>query len=506
MGKHINGFTVFMALLIAGILAGCGVETANIADTVRPVVTSTTPAQGATGVSLTPPITATFSKPMTASTLNAATFLLSGPGGASIAGVVSYTAGNNTATFTPASALALNTTYLATITTGAQDTASPANSLAVNYLWTFTTAPAPTPPTVISTVPVNGATNVPVSQLLTATFSTAMNAATINTSTFTVTAAGVPIAGAVTYSATGNIATFAPSVALPNSTTLVATISTGAQNTAGTSLAATYTWTFTTVPPLTPPTVISTVPANGATSVAVGQAVSATFSTAMNAATINGATFALQSPGGTAVGGTVTYAAATNTATFTPAANLAYGTTYIATITTGAQNVAGTPLASAYSWSFTTAASPAPPTVISTVPANGATGVLLTQAISATFSTTMNAATINGGTYVLKSPGGTAVGGTVTYVAATNTATFTPTANLAYGTTYIATITTGAQNAAGTPLASAYTWSFTTAASPAPPTVISTVPANGATGVLLTQPVSATFSTAMNASTLNSAT
>jgi hypothetical protein len=506
MGMRIHRFTVLLGILVTGFLAGCGLETVNVADMVRPVVVSTTPAANATGVSLTPPITATFSKPMNAATLNASTFVVSGPGGAAIAGTVTYTAATNTATFTPAAPLALNTSYLATITTGAQDTASPANSIAANYLWTFTTAPAPTPPTVISTVPLNGATNVPVGQVLTATFSTAMNPATINASTFTVTAAGTPIAGVVTYTAVGNIATFTPALPLPTSTTLVATITTGAQSTSGTALAANYAWTFTTAAAPIPPTVILTVPANKATGVALNVAPSATFSTAMNAATISGTTFTLQAPGGAAVAGTVTYLAGTNTATFTPSANLAYGTTYIATITTGAQNTAGTSLAAAYTWSFTTLPLPAPPTVISTIPANGATGVLLTQPISATFSMAMNPATLTNTTFTVATSSGVAAAGTISYNVATSTATFTPSANLAASTTYVATITTGAQNTSGTGLSANYVWVFRTAPGPTPPTIISTVPANKAAGVALNQGLSATFSEAMNPATINAGT
>jgi hypothetical protein len=56
------------------------------------------------------------------------------------------------------------------------------------------------------------------------------------------------------------------------------------------------------------------------------------------------------------------------------------------------------------------------------------------------------------------------VTGTVTYDAPTKTATLTPSANLASSTTYTATITIGVEDAAGNPLASNYTWSFTTAA------------------------------------------
>jgi ABC-type uncharacterized transport system auxiliary subunit len=50
-------FKTLLATLLTAALVGCGMETAYIADTIRPIVTSTNPAPGATGVALTPPIT-----------------------------------------------------------------------------------------------------------------------------------------------------------------------------------------------------------------------------------------------------------------------------------------------------------------------------------------------------------------------------------------------------------------------------------------------------------------
>jgi uncharacterized repeat protein (TIGR02543 family) len=100
------------------------------------------------------------------------------------------------------------------------------------------------------------------------------------------------------------------------------------------------------------------------------------------------------------------------------------------------------------------------PTVISTVPANAAIGVAINSAMTATFSTAMNSSTIlASGTFTLKQ-GSTPIGGTVSYAGVT--ATFQPTVSLAYGTTYTATISTAAQDTAGTNLAAPYSWSFTT--------------------------------------------
>jgi hypothetical protein len=275
-------------------------------------------------------------------------------------------------------------------------------------------------------------------------------------------------------------------------------------------MASSYTWTFLTLPAPTPPTVISTVPANLATGVAINKALSATFSVAMNAATIDSTTFTLTGPGDVAVAGVVTYVAAGSVATFTPDANLASSAAYTATITTGAQDLAGTALATNYSWTFITAAAPViiTPTVVSTIPTEGAIDVPLNQTVSATFSTAMNPATINSTTFTLTGPGATPVPGLVAYAAIGNTLTFTPTAELAPSTLFTATITTGAQDLAGTALATNHIWTFTTgtAAVVTPPEIVSTIPANGATGVALNQAISATFSEAMNPLTITTGT
>ncbi|MEA5502812.1 DUF4082 domain-containing protein [Halotia wernerae UHCC 0503] len=112
----------------------------------------------------------------------------------------------------------------------------------------------------------------------------------------------------------------------------------------------------------TPPTVSSTTPSTGATGVSNGTNVTATFSEAMDSATINGSTFELRGTNNTLVSANVTYNAANRTVTLTPSSSLAASTTYTATVkggTTGVKDQAGNALAANYIWSFTTAASSA---------------------------------------------------------------------------------------------------------------------------------------------------
>jgi hypothetical protein len=124
----------------------------------------------------------------------------------------------------------------------------------------------------------------------------------------------------------------------------------------------------------TDPTVTAAIPANGAINVATssnssanvvsGTNVTATFSQAMNPATIVSTpagtllTFTLkQTVSGANVPGTVSMNAANTAATFTPSATaLATSTAYTATITMAATNASGTAMANPVAWSFTTKA------------------------------------------------------------------------------------------------------------------------------------------------------
>lgn len=122
------------------------------------------------------------------------------------------------------------------------------------------------------------------------------------------------------------------------------------------------------------PTVSVAIPANSSTGVATssnssanivsGTAVTASFSQAMNPATIVSApagtmlTFTLkQTISGANVPGTVAMNAASTVATFTPSATaLATNTSYTATVSTAATNASGTAMANPVAWSFTTKA------------------------------------------------------------------------------------------------------------------------------------------------------
>ena len=126
----------------------------------------------------------------------------------------------------------------------------------------------------------------------------------------------------------------------------------------------------------TAPFVIGVQPVNGSVGSCTDSVITATFSKAMNPASINASTFTLAGPSNASVAGQVSYDSASNTAIFTPSATLSANTLYTATITTGVKDVYGNALASNYVWIFTTGPNACfgstTPTVISVTPSNGA--------------------------------------------------------------------------------------------------------------------------------------
>lgn len=148
------------------------------------------------------------------------------------------------------------------------------------------------------------------------------------------------------------------------------------------------------------------------------------------------------------------------------------------------------------------------PTVISTIPANTAGGACPNSLVTATFSKAMKASSIGGTTFKVTGPGSASVPGQVSYDASSKTAIFAPSTALAVSTLYTATVTTGVQDASGNGLASNLVFSFTTGGAtcqPAPPSVISVVPTDGASGVCPNTIVVATFGADMNPATIDAA-
>jgi hypothetical protein len=350
--------TGIAALLMAAFIGGCKDENVGTVG-LCPLVISTAPPDQAINVPLDQEISVTFNQAMNPATITPNAFTLSGPdnsGGriaSSIDGVLTYDAATFTMKFKPAKKLSANGTYTGTVHTAVKD--AKGNALQVDYIWSFSTG-ATISPTVTSTGPANESTGVLLNKVVSATFSVPMNASSLSSSTFTLTKGAASITGVVSYDAAKGTAYLVPNADLEPNTVYTGTITTGAMNVPGTSIAVDYVWSFTTGTTAAP-RVTSTNPLHLATNVPFNQVISATFDQTMNASTITSLSFTVKA-GAVVVDGAVGYSG--TTATFTPTDDLLSGTTYTATITSAAKNLAGVPLNNDKTWSFNTVPSLGP--------------------------------------------------------------------------------------------------------------------------------------------------
>jgi hypothetical protein len=191
------------------------------------------------------------------------------------------------------------------------------------------------------------------------------------------------------------------------------------------------------------PTVSMVVPqSNG---VGTNREIAVVFTQPMDPASINAASFLIAG-----VTGTVTYDTTNKIAAFKPSTDLGTNASYNATITVGAKDLSGTPLAAPFDFSFTTRATndTSAPYIVAVNVVAGATCVPQDQKIVATFDEQMDSLTINPSTFFIEG-----VAGTVTYDVVTQKATFTPSANLAANTKYTIMVTAGAKDMGGVPVA-----------------------------------------------------
>ena len=405
-------------------VSGTYVATYGI-DSTAPTVTTTTPAASATGVNTAAPILATFSEAMSAASISGSSFELRDSNNALVPATVVYDAGTRSAILTPTAALVGQVAYTVTVHGGATDPRAKdaaGNALAANKTWSFTTGAAascpcdvfgpaaqPANPSIVDpqAVELGVRFTADVSGFVTGIrfYKGSTNTGThlghvwtnsgtlLGSATFTgETASGwqqvnfdTPVAVAAntvyvaSYFAPGgnyaaNSAYFASSgVDNPPLHLLKDGVSGGngvyaygASSFPSSSYNATNYWVEPvfnkgTAADTTAPTVLATSPASNSTSEGVVSAITATFSEAIDASTVNTGTMSVTTSLGAPVNGTVTYNSTSRTATFTPSFSLPASSVFNVKLAGGAtdpriKDVAGNALAGNVTWSFTTAA------------------------------------------------------------------------------------------------------------------------------------------------------
>jgi hypothetical protein len=249
-----------------------------------PIITTTSPGNGQTNVPLNTRIDMTWSKGMDKPSAEGA-FSLAPPA----AGTWSWSAGDTVQTFTPSAALQNQTQYAVMVNTSAKDAGG--TSMATAFAMSFTTTKGTggntsdtIPPTVVSTDPQDGATNVPRDKSVSITFSEAMD------HPVTENATGPNVQRNLVFSWSGNVMTFTPDLKWNPGCLVEVQVNTPARDLAGNQLQQQHKFSFTAEGECVdriPPEVYFTIPANGATNVPLDSPIEVGFTKDMKALTLD---------------------------------------------------------------------------------------------------------------------------------------------------------------------------------------------------------------------------
>ena len=494
--------TEFQLIATVNTTADPIIDTAQPPEITYPQVLTTTPVGGVTTASRNNNIEITFDQAIDPTTVTTANITIS----PSIAFTVAlHGTIPERIIINPTGVLLPSTLYTISLSSAIRDVEG--HRVYPAYSFSFVTQPATV---VTSNTPANTATNVERNVDIEVTFSTEINIATVNATTFAITPSVA--ASRVKDSVDPLKLILNPTADLAASTTYTINITAGMMDT-DTNSVTPFSFTFTTKaagppPDTTPPTVVSRTPTNGSTAVLVTTNGTITFSEALAPATVNNTNCVIiRTSDSLNQAATVTLSADGKTVTIDPTVNLAHNTGFTLRATTGVTDVAGNPLAVASDSTFTTTVLTAP-TVSSRSPTAGATSVAIAVSPTLTFSEAMSPASINNTTCrVLLTAGLVNQAATVTLSPDGLTATIDPTANLATGTGYTLRATTGVTDLEGDTMAVQSDSTFTTiVVDTTPPTISSRNPASGATGVSVSVNPTVTFSEPMLLASITSTT
>jgi hypothetical protein len=257
-----------------------------------------------------------------------------------------------------------------------------------------------TPPTVVSTQPKQDDADVPLDSKIRITFSEPIDPASITADSFELIESwygepqGDPLPG--TWDASANpLIVFTPDQWFGVGDELTFTVRAGIKDLAGNAMTADHSFYFDAAwtNPGNAPTVVSTLPANGATAVSTSTAISVTFSKPMHPSTVTApATIKLYEGSNPAGAIAMTQSDSANTTfVFYPEATLDPDTRYTLLIKGGSEGVkdaADNAMSADFEAAFTTGsgADSGALQVVSITPSSGATGVQQNAAVEVTFN------------------------------------------------------------------------------------------------------------------------
>jgi methionine-rich copper-binding protein CopC len=302
-----------------------------------PELTGTSPADGTTDVALGQTVVITFSEEMDTDSVSY-TFE------PEVSGISETWSISNTVLTLSHDPFTAATAYTVTVTAGSDTEGE--SLVAAPVSWSFTTADdgGGEPPALTGTSPADGTTDVALDQTVVITFSEEMDTASVSY-TFEPEVSGI----SETWSISNTVLTLShdPFTA---ATAYTVTVTAGSDTEGQSLVAAPVSWSFTTADDGggEPPALTGTSPADGATDVALDQAVMITFSEEMDTASVS-YTFEPEVSGISETWSTSNTVLTLSHDPFTAA------TAYTVTVTAGSDTEGESLVAAPVSWSFTTA-------------------------------------------------------------------------------------------------------------------------------------------------------
>ncbi len=504
---EVGGFTDRSGNAVADLTAAFTTAASAVADTARPSVVAVSPANNATGMSVTTPIVWTFNEIIDPGSVDGGSMPVTVDG---FSGVVagSYAVAGSTVTFTPFAPLPGGARVRPQVAfLQVRDLAGNGSN---SFSSSFVTAPVSdtTPPEVQLVTPSDGATDVGPNAVVVLTFSEPLDASTISNQSFDLLANGERLFASVTRSSDNRTVTL--STVLPPDS-LVTVVATDAVKDLSGNALADFASRFETAESFDNgrPSIVSQRPGNGATGVPLGTTVVLYANEQLDPATIAGALFMSQN--GVVVPGTVAVTGNGRAIEFVPAAAWEPDALVQAFLTTDARDVRGNALNS-YEGSFRTATDPrtAPPSVVRTHPASSATAAPANVVVELEYSEPLDPATVTGSTVVLRaSASGQAVPAAVSLVRGGRVIRIVPSAPLAAGTSsHFVQVGTGVRDLDGQSTGFTFTRFFTIGAASdgVRPAVTALSPPQGSAGVGLNARVRVRFDERINPLTVDAST
>ncbi|HAE38297.1 MAG TPA: hypothetical protein DCG57_06615, partial [Candidatus Riflebacteria bacterium] len=404
---------------------------------IPPEVSSTLPANNATGVALNQQISISFSKSMNKATAQAAV---------TVQPAVSPTFSwqDSDKTMLISAPFAAGTNYLLQIAPSA--TAADGTAMAASYQIAWQTV---SQLKVSETVPADNSAGISLKPSVTIRFNNQ-----IDKTKFAMTWSPEPSSGfSQTWSENDTLLTLAPAANLLESQKYLITVKQASADTLGTTLASDYLLNFTTGA-VTAPAISTTTPSAGVFDVAVNQQIKISFSKTMDKAKTQAAVSV--NPTSTPV---FSWQDNDTAMIISLGSSLSYDTSYQITVGTGATDKYGLSLTENYLFGFKTVARPSVLTS-KCYPTVNSTGIPPQAIIKVEFSKAMNKTSAE--TAFSLKQGVTAIGGSFSWSG--NIMSFTPASSLAYGTLHQISVADTALDSLENSLSATVSWTFTTAA------------------------------------------